>query len=70
MTVWRIMHRLTGWDYVHMELDPHGHSEVRRVRYTAAGRAYIVWYGAHYVWLDHPGDWIITPLTTRTQTAN
>lgn len=58
---WRLLHFLTGHAYVHLE--QLGEQMIRRVRYTHAGRAYVIYLGPYLVWLDDPDGWTITPLT-------
>ena len=62
--MWRIWHRLFGWQYVHMVTYPMGcvHA-IRRVRWTAAGERYVKWHD-ELVFIDRPHTgWNFTPLT-------
>lgn len=59
--MWPILHWLFGWDYVHMENS--ATSMIRRVRYAADGRAYVVYYSGHLVWIDNATTWRISALT-------
>ena len=61
MELWRIMHWITGADYVHLE--NYAGEMIRKVRYTHTGRAYVKDFGAHLVWLDNPEGWVVTRLT-------
>ena len=61
--MWRLMHRLFGWHYVHMENT--AVSIVRRVRWTKEGRPYAAYSEpcAFYEFLDEKRGWKVTALT-------
>ena len=67
-TWWQIANWLTGAHYVHCENS--ANNIVRRVRYTASGRPFVVYFGSHFIWLDAPGSWKLTPLTLRDVPSN
>ncbi len=56
-----ITHWLFGWNYVHLRNT--ATQIIRRVRYTATGSAYVVYYNGHLIFLDSDKTWVITPLT-------
>lgn len=60
--MWKLWRFLFGWDFVHLE-DAFGTSLIRRVRYTAACRPYVIWFSAHWIWLDEPSGWKVDALT-------
>ena len=61
MRLWKILHWLFGWQYVHMENSCD--EVICRVRTSLMGRRFVR-YGPFYVWLDDDGSgWTITPLT-------
>lgn len=60
--LWRVMHFLTGRDYVHLRNS--AGEMIRRVRYTHEGRPYARYFAGHLVWLDRESGWTVTPLTT------
>lgn len=61
--MWRLFHKLFGWQYVHMENS--ADEIIRRVKKTPAGGRYVKYYGANYIWLDKPNShtWVVTNLT-------
>ena len=65
--MWRLKHRLFGWHYVHMSNT--ATDIIRRVRHTKSGRAYVVYFSDHLVFLDEPRGWWVTELTTQEAKA-
>lgn len=62
MIGWRLKNRLFGWHYVHAKNTCD--DIVRRVRRTANGDRYIVYFSQHLVFIDRPGHgWKVTDLT-------
>ncbi len=62
MIGWRTKHRLFGWHYVHAKNT--ATEIIRRVRRTADGERYIVYFGHHVAFIDRPGcGWHVTDLT-------
>jgi hypothetical protein len=61
MRLWPLFNWLWGWQYVQMANS--ATCMVRRVRYTAYGLPYVVYFGDHYVFLHRPDGWTVTPLT-------
>lgn len=61
--MWKLCNLLFGWDYVHLSMPDRRYQIIRRVKYTGAGRAYVVQYDEHLIWLDDPGDWLMVALT-------
>lgn len=61
--MWKLWHHLFGWDFIHLENS--ATEIVRRVRHTAHGRPYTVYFGEHLVWLDRPNGWTVSALTLR-----
>lgn len=60
--IWRLKHRLFGWDYVHLKNT--ATEIVRRVRRTASGERYVVYFAHDYVFIDRPlCGWTVTELT-------
>jgi hypothetical protein len=59
--MWQILHRWFGWDYVHLANS--ATEKIRRVRFTASGEPYVVYFGEHLVFLRNPGTWTVTYLT-------
>lgn len=62
MAIWPLLHRLFGWDYVHIR---HGQLMfIRRVRRTTAGERYVRRTGVHLVFIDRQDcRWTVTALT-------
>ncbi len=54
-TRWSVAHWITGHHYVHCERG--ADQMIRRVRYIAAGRAYVRYFGAHFICISarNPG---------------
>lgn len=63
--MWRLWHKIFGWNYFHAKNS--ATQEIRRLRFTAEGKPYGVYFGHHIIWLDNPERWEVTPLTYRTQ---
>lgn len=61
--MWRIWHKLFGWDYVIIEMMSRG--IVRRIRYDGDGRSYVLIAGApvHLAANECEGGYAITALT-------
>lgn len=62
--MWRLLHHLFGWDYVHLKNS--ATEIIRRVRFTKSGEPYVVYSGHHLVFLRDPGSWRVTCLTLPT----
>ncbi|WP_312064662.1 hypothetical protein [Brevundimonas sp.] len=64
MISWRLKHRLFGWHYVHLKNT--ATEIIRRVRQTACGQRYVVYFGQHLVFIDKDNcGWTVTELTSR-----
>lgn len=62
MISWRTKHRLFGWHYVHAKNT--ATEIIRRVRRTASGERFIVYFGHNLVFIDREGcGWRVTDLT-------
>lgn len=59
--MWRILHYLFGWHYFHAKNS--ATEEIRRLRFTAAGEPYGVYFSGHIIWVNKTEVWTITPLT-------
>lgn len=59
--MWRLWHYLFGWHFFHAENS--ATEVIRRLRFTASGEPYGVYFNDNIIWVNRPGTWTITPLT-------
>ena len=60
---WRLKHRLFGWHFVHLKNT--ATEIVRRVRETACGQRYVVYFDQHLIFIDKDDcGWTVNELTS------
>lgn len=66
--IWPVLHRLFGWHYVHLKNT--ADEIVRRVRHTAGGERYVVYFGSNLVFIDRTScGWTVSELTDQIRSG-